>query len=409
MATTSYADIQNNRYKNSSSNFVTLDQRLQETLENLPIAAQRNWNASLKKSLAAFRKKYPNLKTLNRADGFLDRENFPMCQAVDKPLIKVLIDTTMQRQLDLKWVLKIIENFRPYQAQPIQCYTADEDGYYGGWDGQHTAMALWLIAVYGLEMDPETVVVPVNMYDLRDRGQLRSTFISNNTTTGKNRGKNPLDLIDIVQQMIYGVECDGVTEPEWVEMHQKWEILRDAGMFLTAEKFNNTQETGAISRVNEIMDASVGVVRLFAEYGKYVIENQATDRITRPIDSKEIPIIIEFLNLCEADPFVWDHMDSFDVKEIAQHCIDMFDANFQANGPFWDQTHRAIVNAWRNYNLQNNIPRAHWGDEPRNNKNVPTGMNFFWHQLDTTWKSTTGLQMPKRPNYSYQISTEDLF
>ena len=111
-------------------------------------------------------------------------------------------------------------------------------------------------------------------------------------------GKKALDIIDIVEQMIYGVECDGVTEQEWVDAHAKWQYIRDAGMFLTGEKFNDTNETGAISRLNELMDASVEVVRQFAVYGEYVIANQATARNQRPINTKEIPIIIEFKSFC---------------------------------------------------------------------------------------------------------------
>ena len=408
MAKSNYAAKQNARYTNSSANLVTLQKRLDDTLNDLPKAAQKNWRANLKKALNKFRKNYPHIKTLNTPDGKLDRDNFPMCKAIDIKLLEIMIDTTMQRQLDLKWILRIIETFRPYQAQPIQVYHVKENGHYGGWDGQHTAIAFYLIAE-SLGMDMDTVVVPVNMYDLNDRGQLRATFINNNTTSGKNRGKNPLDLIDIVQQMIYGVECDGVDDPEWVEMHEKWEILRDAGMFLTAPKFNNTEESGAISRVNEIMDASKGVVEKFAVYGKYVIANQSTASLPRSINSKEIPIIIGFLELCEVDSGVWNKLTDRDVEDLAQYCIDKFDANFDASGPFWEQAHQAVVNAWKTYNTQNHIPKELWGKEPTNSKNVPMGMNFFWHQLSHDFKSTSNIRMPTRPNFAYQIAAKDVF
>lgn len=395
--TTAYADARNGRFKNSSSNLVDLVQRLNDTIKSLPPAAQRNWQAGLKKALSAFRKNNPGVKNF-------DRRVFPLCQAIDRPLHKIVIDTTMQREPDLKWILHIIANFRAYQAQPIQVYDAG-DGQYGGWDGQHTALALYLIAVDGLGLEFGEVMVPVNEYALNTRGQLRGTFISNNSTTGKMAGKKPLDLIDIVMQMIYGVECDGVTEDEWVAMHAKWEYLRDAGMFLTADKFGDTDETGAIGRLNELYDASVDVVRKFAVYGRYVIENQATARNKRPINAKEIPIIIEFLNMCELDDI--DLSDS-DIESMAQHCIDLFDANFDAKGPYWEQVYVAVVNAWTKYNKTNGIPKAAWGDQPKNSKNVPMGINFFWHQLNATWASTQGIKMPKRPNYTYQPDTKDL-
>lgn len=394
---TAYAQARNGRFTNSSSNLVDLVKRLNDTVAAMPLAAQRNWRAGLKKALADFRKNNPNVKNF-------DRTNFPLCKAIDKNLCQIVIDTTMQREPDLKWVLHIISNFRAYQAQPIQVYDAGQ-GVYGGWDGQHTALALYLIAVFGLGMKFEDVMVPVNEYALQTRGQLRGTFISNNSTTGKMAGKKPLDLIDIVQQMIYGVECDGVTEQEWADMHAKWQYLRDAGMFLTAEKFGDTGETGAISRLNELYDASVEVVRKFAVYGEYVIANQATVRNLRPINTKEIPIIIEFLNMCEIDNI--DLTDD-NIRSLAQHCIDLFDANFDAKGPYWEQVYTAVVNAWTKYNKANKIPKQAWGDQPKNSKNVPMGISFFWHQLTTTWAPTCKVKMPKRPNYTYQPDAKDL-
>jgi hypothetical protein len=392
-----YAANRNARYKNSASNLVDLVTRLNDTINALPQAAQRNWHAGLKKALAAFRKNNPQVRDFNRA-------SFPLCEATDRPLHKIVIDTTMQREPNLKWILNIISNFRAYQAQPIQVYDAG-NGLYGGWDGQHTALALYLIAVDGLKMRFEDVMVPVNMYSLHTRGQLRGTFIANNSTSGKMAGKMPLDLIDIVMQMIYGVECDGVTEPEWVDMHTKWEHLRDAGLFLTAEKFGDTEETGAIGRLNELYDASVEVVRRFSVYGQYVIDSQATASVRRPINAKEIPIIIEFLNMCELDDV--DLTDD-DIRDMAQHCIDLFDANFDAKGPYWETVYRAVVNAWTRYNKNNHIPKQAWGDQPKNSKNTTQGVSFFWHQLNTSWAPVRGIKMPKRPSYTYVPATADL-
>jgi hypothetical protein len=150
---------------------------------------------------------------------------------------------------------------------------------------------------------------------------------------GKNAGKKPLDIIDIFQQMIYGVEVDGVTEVEWVAAHDKWKAVATAGMFLTADKFNDTDQPGAISRLNELNDATVEVVEKFAVYGQYVVDIQQ-----RPINTKEIPIIIEFLNLCEQQDISYTDAE---IEDLAQHCIDLFDANFDSKGPFWDQVHQA--------------------------------------------------------------------
>ena len=392
----SYADSQNSRYQNSASNLVDLVSRLQQTINNLPSQARRNWDANLARAIAQFRRNHPGVL-------FTDRAQFRLCRAIERPLSDIVIDTTMQREPDLKWILNIIANFRAYQAQPIQVYETP-DGRLGGWDGQHTALALYLIVTHAFKLDYTKVMVPVNIYAIQSRGELRSNFINNNTTVGKSAGKKPLDIIDIFMQKIYGVEVDAYSDPEWVEAHQKWQYLRDAGMFLTAEKFNNIEETGAISRLNELDDASVEVVRQFAVYGKYVIASQATKTKRRPLNAKEIPIIIEFLNMCAAE-----HISLSDeaIRSIAQHCIDLFDANFDAKGPFWEQVHIANVNAYEK--MYRGLDRYLRPDPPRNTKNVPQGINFFWHQLKNSWQPhNPGVKLPKQPTATYVPSQQDL-
>lgn len=392
----SYADSQNSRYQNSASNLVDIVSRLQQTINNLPSQARRNWDANLARAIAQFRRNHPGVL-------FTDRAQFRLCRAIERPLSDIVIDTTMQREPDLKWILNIITNFRAYQAQPIQVYETT-DGRLGGWDGQHTALALYLIVTHAFKLDYTKVMVPVNIYAIQSRGELRSNFINNNTTVGKSAGKKPLDIIDIFMQKIYGVEVDAYSDPEWVEAHQKWQYLRDAGMFLTAEKFNNIEETGAISRLNELDDASVEVVRQFAVYGEYVIASQATKTKRRPLNAKEIPIIIEFLNMCAAE-----HISLSDetIRSIAQHCIDLFDANFDAKGPFWEQVHIANVNAYEK--MYRGLDRYLRPDPPRNTKNVPQGINFFWHQLKNSWQPhNPGVKLPKQPTATYVPSQQDL-
>lgn len=385
-----YAAIRNARFQNSSSNLVDLVNRLQNTIATLPAQAQRNWQSKLVKALATFKKNNPGLKSIN------DRSKFRLCKSLTGKLKDIQIDTTMQREPNLQWILTIIENFRAYQAQPIQVYELATGGY-GAWDGQHTSLALFLIATVGLGEKFEDIEVPINVYDIVSRGEIRGNFINNNTTVGKNAGKKPLDIIDIFDQMVYGVEVDGVTEQEWVDAHAKWKYIADADMFLTADKFNDTDQVGAISRLNELNDASVEVVRQFAVYGKYVVGIQQ-----RPINSKEIPIIIEFLNLCEQQDIKYTDAQ---IEDLAQHCIDKFDANFDAKGPFWEQCHQATLNSYNKANKA--LPKHLWPEAPRNNKNTPTGTAFFWHQLKHTWAN--GQKFPKQPFTVYTPSVKDLF
>jgi hypothetical protein len=392
MSKKSYAFQRNARFQNTSSNLIDLEQRLNDTIAAMPIQAQRNWHSKLNKAIQSFKRKYPDIKTI--AD-----PNFRLCKSIMGQLKSIQIDTTMQREPNLQWLLNIIENFRAHQAQPIQVYVTNIG--YGAWDGQHTSLALFLIATKVLGMKFEDVQVPINVYDILSRGEIRSNFINNNTTVGKNAGKKPLDIIDIFQQMIYGVEVDGVTEPDWVDAHTKWRHIANGGMFLTAEKFNDTNEIGAISRLNEINDSSVEVVRQFTVYGRYIVNSQQ-----RAINSKEIPIIIEFLNLCEQQDIQYTDVQ---IEDLAQHCIDLFDANFDAKGVFWEVAHQAAINAYNKTNK--GLPKQLWPAAPRNSKNTPQGLAFFWHQLQKSWVSGqgAGFRFPKQPFSTFQPSIKDLF
>ena len=396
MAKQTYADIRNSRFSNKSSHFVDLVQRLDNIINNLPRRAQANWNSNLKKAIAAFKKQYPNIRSF-------DRKNFRLVQATEIPLDKIVIDTTMQREPDLSWILSIIENFRAYQAQPVQVY-ATPDGRWGGWDGQHTALALYLIArhAFGIDITQVEVTIPANVYNITSRGEIRNNFICNNSFSGKGAGKKALDPIDIFEQKIYGVEVDGVQDPDWVDAWRKWNHIRAAGMFLTAEKFKNTEEPGAISRLNEINDYSENVIEKFCVYGRYIVELQQ-----RAIETKEIPLITELIYMCEQEDIDW--ADDI-IEDLAQHLIDKFDANFDGDGPFWRQCHEANKNAWRRNNKALGIPQTAWGDEPRSTKNVPIGISFLWHQLQHTWvpRQGQGFRFPKKPQAIYTPDIKDL-
>jgi hypothetical protein len=170
---------------------------------------------------------------------------------------------------------------------------------------------------------------------------------------------------------------------------------------LTAEKFNDTDQVGAIGRLNELNDTSVEVVRQFAVYGKYVVGYQQ-----RPINTKEIPIIVKFLEQCEQQDIVYSDAD---IEDLAQHCINLFDANFDAKGPYWKQAHQATLNTYNKVN--SGIPKHMWPAAPRNSKNTDQGTEFFWHQLKNTWVPTKGkgFKFPKQSASIYAPSVKDLF
>ena len=247
----SYAAQVNAKYGNTSSHFQDLKSRWNSTMALYLPGTVNSINSSLKQRIAGWIKLHPKVKTF---------KDMPLCRAQTARLSDILIDETMQRQLNISWVLEIIENWRSWQAMPIQVYTVGSDAspeleylgqdkLYASWDGQHTAMAFYIIAVFILGLDPKDVEIPVVIYEVSTKAEIRNNFIQSNT----DGGKKLLDKIDTFQQMVYGVRVDGATYPEWLEVEKKQQYLEAAGLFLTDKKFKDDHMTGAISRVEDIV------------------------------------------------------------------------------------------------------------------------------------------------------------
>jgi hypothetical protein len=402
--TTSVASLWNSKFHNKTGHFISIDQRYNETIAKLPARTQKNIKSALLAMAKDFKKRFPNWKKFS---------DIKLVGSTPVRLMSTFIDTTMQREPDINWVLNILKNFKHYQVQPIQLDAIDGNRW-GAWDSQHTAIALWIIATQIFGEDANAIMVPSNIYPVSSRADIRNMFISMNTVYGKNKnaGKKSLELIDLFEQMVYGVEVDGVDDPDWKDAHTKWKHIRDAGLFVTSEKFYNTEETGAISRLDEIMSFSPEVIRQFCVYAKFVIgpellgQESVSGTNKRPINTKEIPIITNFLALCEQNQITYTDEQ---IESMAQHCLDLFNADFDSSSIFWDNVHQANMNA---YHLVNKgLPKTSWPEPPKNLKNIPQGLSFFYHQLRHTWATQQGpdFKFPKQPYSVYIPDPKDLF
>lgn len=387
----SFASIKNSKFANSQAHYVSIKDRLQLTLAELPTAQQANLRNRLTIALRKFAHDYPNIKSFNRAV-------MQICEAVDHPISKILIDTTRQRELNILWVIQIIETFRPHQVQAIQVYRSfANNAEFISWDGQHTIVALYLIAEF-LRLDLTTTFVPTCVYSVTSLLQIRDLFISGNTTKGVNAGKCALDKYDLFVQKVYGVRVDHSNNTEWLTTSTKQGFLEKAGLFVTSSRLGDHNEIGAISRLDEIDDSSIEVVRQFCVYGNYIVAAKQ-----RAIDSKELPIIFKLLAMAESDQI--KYTDS-DITDLAMHCDSLFGADFSSSSVFWDQAHQANINAFvvaHQHTPMNLRPTA-----PRNLKNIPQGVSFLWQQLNHSWaKPAAGF--PRMPNIQYVANTADLF
>jgi len=318
----SYANKANQKYSESKSNFVTLQQRLTSGL-----------NAFYEKRLLGvveeFKRRHKNLKK------FADMH---LCEAIMVPMDKILIDTTMQRAVNFEHVLDILVGFRETMVMAIQVYEdPDKPGYYIAWDGQHTAVALYILATKVFGERVAKLMVPIVKYNVKMRAEIRRNFILLNGDA-----KKPLDFVDTYQQQVYGVRIDGEDDEEWVATEQKQKYLEEAGLFVTHEKFEDHEEEGAFTLLADtIMSKSVktrkdaDATRMFADYWSIAGHK-------RPVDAKEARQLYEYFALCIEQGIT---IDEGYVLELVSFCKEYFDSDFSANGPFWDKV-KLAYDAW---------------------------------------------------------------
>lgn len=365
-----YAAQQNARYSIKSSTYVNLGDRFNSTVSNLPIAKQKGIRAQILAGCNEFRKRYPHVKKF---------KDLNLAEAGLTPLAHILIDVTIQRLLDLSWVAEILKNFREVQADPIKLYEVIDGGdlvnefpigtkLFASWDAQHTAVVYWIIATMILGERAEDVNVPSVTYKVKNRADIRANFVNGNSKVGKHL----LDSIDLFMQMVLGVRLDGSTNPIWLEAERKQTFLEEADLFVTNEKFGNTHQPGAISRMTEIDKYTSDVIRQFCMY-------TTTFPTPRPIDSQEIEIMCAWFHMAKEAGI---HYTDDQIIDLGNHLHELFDADFHESSAFWDKVKIAYVNWHKNYYISLPVKMR---PAPKMSKNWTTGGTFLWHQLTKTW------------------------
>lgn len=374
-----YATRVNKEYEISASNFVTLQERLNEALNKAPYyAGQLDQIVTRFKRINTQWKKFSDLK---------------LCQAQMTQLDKIIIDTSMQRQPNMRHILEIIQNFRETMVMAIQVYV-NEDGDYVAWDGQHTALALYVLAtkVFGDRLG--ACQVPIVVYCTSQKLEIRRNFILLNGDA-----KQPLDFIDTYKQMVYGVKVDGATDQEWVDTAKKNDYFRDADLFATNSKFGDDDKEGAFTLLADTtMSKSLKtrkhpeVTRMFADYWTRL-------NAKRPVDAKEARQLFEYFNLCFEQGITVD--DEY-VKEFVEFTKDFFESDFSPNGMFWDKVKMAYE-SW--YAKANPDSYEEFGLKGFTTE-MRTGLPFLIAQL----RKSTNLKTPNyTPNNGFTVAKEDLW
>ena len=373
----SYAAQQNAQYNHTGSKYVDLNRRFNETVSALEPMKAAGVRSQLKNAIKVFQKNNPHIKCF---------EDLQLCIAGLTPMSDILIDVTIQRILNLTWVIEILKNFREVQADPIKLYIVNDGGdlinYYpvgtklfASWDAQHTSIVYWIIAVMIFGQDPKKVMVPSIEYKVKNRADIRENFGSGNSDIGKLR----LDSIDLFRQMVLGVRLDGNKKSEWIEAELKQQYLEQSGLFVTAEKFGDTHMPGAISRMAEIDKYTSDIIGKFCMY---------TTTIPNPrnIVSQEIEIMCAWFNMAKEAGI--DYTDD-EITSLGTHLHDLFDAQFHESSDFWLKVRKAYEN-WHEKHYEE-LPKHHRLKHVKMSKNWNTGGTFLWHQLAKTW----GGRIPK--------------
>lgn len=374
LVTTSYASKFNSQYNSNSSHIISLRDRWLSTTANLASYQKAALQNILTQYIDEFKRNNPHYEKF---------KDLPLAEAIMVKAGEVFIDTTMQRLLDLDWVMKILRNFKAVRVVPIQVYR-DNDGRLIAWDGQHTAIMLWLIITQIFAEKIEDCEIPVVIYRSSLKNEMRENFVSLNSS----ESKKSLEPIDLWMQQLFGVRIDGSTNPAWAEAELKQQYIENNDLFVTASKFHNTDKDGAISRLQEINKLKPEVVSWLAYY------LQLSTKGKRAVEEKEIMMMAKFFDLCRLEKIKVD--DTY-ITELFSVNDRLFECNFEPSSIFWVKAHIAYTNWHRNAKLTTN---------PRFNKEPIHGMPFLVAQLQKSFSRTV-------PNFvsnsEFIPAAEDLF
>jgi hypothetical protein len=301
-------------------------------------------------------------------------------------MTQINIDGTMQRQLDIFWVLKLLNHFMATMVVPIQVYRPDPSKEeYLAWDGQHTIVLLWLISTQVLGVNPEELVVPVNLYHSNLKAEMRANFISLNSKEGKKQ----LELIDIFEQQVFGCRVDGSTNPIWIDAELKQRHIEKHGLFVTAKKFGDDDLPGAITRLQEINKLTVESVGWLCEYLAH------STKLDRPVEEKEMVMMAHYFDRCRLEGI---DVDSAYIASLASVLDTLFDGDFSPMGSFWTKAGIAYHN-WHDIN-SNGFSAGRFNKEPVH------GFPFLIAQLRKSFDRKT----PRSDSKSeFWPAEEDLF
>jgi hypothetical protein len=317
-----YADTVNSRFHKSQSHYVGLAERFRSS-----VSENEHWKIStLDDSIENFRIKNSHIKRW---------EDIQLCSAESTTLDLIDIDITLQRLYDFIHGCNILSDFKQIFVMPICVYREPlRPGRFVCWDGQHTAIALWVIASKILGLDISKCRIPIVVYRSELKSEMRECFISLNGDA-----KQPLDHIDLVHQKVFGVRTDNSPNLEWRTVEKKYQALENCKIFLTHKKFNDTDMPGAYSRLDEFIDPAYEPV-ITEYFAKYFFKMCNSSRPVRP---KESWIFYDFFKLCTKAKI---DVDNQYIREIVRSLKTAMGGDFDSE-EFYNKAKRSYQEWWR--------------------------------------------------------------
>ena len=384
--TNAYAWQINQQYLQSTSNYVSLQTRLNQALKKNPAFA-----GMLDAVVAEFKR---------RNKDWMKFSDLKLCKALQATLDEILIDTTLQRPLIIEHILKILANFKETMIMPIQVYESpDMPGKYIAWDGQHTAIVLYIILTKVFGQTLASAMIPIVVYNVTQKLEIRRNFIELNGSA-----KEAVDFIEIFKQQVAGVKIDNATDPEWVESAQKNDYFADVNLFATHKKYGDDHMEGAFTLLSgTLMHKSAKarkdpeVTRMFARYWNYLGEQ-------RPVDAKEARQLYEYFDACYQQNIKVN--DKY-LLELAAFTKAYFEADFSETGMFWSK----VKDAYSSWYLKKN---ENSDDLDKDGNVIVRGFTTEWRCggpfLIAQIKKSTKLKTPTYvPNNGFQVDKKDLW
>lgn len=338
LTTKSFAASVNEKFQTEQDEIVSLEERWKKNF----IAKDATLEEYLPGLLQEFRDRFPQYTLFS--DMYAD-----MVQMTSNPkdrikLRQLLINATIQRELDPDWIINILGKFDPFFVNIVRVYPQGDK--FCIWDGQHTTFTLICVAMFGFGLSWEETMeleIPTALYPNTDIAKLRQRFIGvhDNTMT------KPLDKIDLYMQYVWAVRNNGDTDPWSVRFEEIQTAMEEFDCFFTHEKFGDTDMPGAISRPSEIFPTGRDVTKWKSSVLRRVFQYHNIARADAPVEPLEIDNMSHIFRACDQQGILVD--DDY-VREFAKY-LGVVTSNTWAKGynSTSNKKHKMVMSAYQSW------------------------------------------------------------